>query len=413
MKYYLLLALLPFSLSATNLTALIDKAHSNELIDVYKSKVLSASKTYDATKSSYFPRIDLGGSAQLISPKDALGAGQIYNVNAEASVIVLDGFRRENILDEKRKLRHASEFDLSQIKKDLSFQVANLYFNLQIVQADIKALEQTKEQLQEQLKQQRKFFNARLTTEDNVVRIEAAVANVDYRIEVERYKYDESMAKLYTLTNTILEKVEKSSLKEPTFKNSQELDRLKALASNIEAVGFQAEQVDSSYYPTIVLRDKYGYTGYEDDALDELGIPGVERINTQNVLMLNLSMNVIDFSAASEQKEAVMAQKRALESQLAYQRKEANADMKLAKRAIERSKKLLKASELSQDASNRTFEIVEKKYKARVVDYVKYLDALTQKTDAQAQYNRALGALEISYASYYYYAGFDIKEYIK
>ncbi len=413
MKAYLLLALMPFSLCATNLGTLINQAHSNELIDMYKSKVISASKTYDATKSSYFPRIDFGGSAQLISPKDALGAGQIYNVNAEASVIVLDGFKRENILDEKTKLRHASEFDLSQIRKDLSFQVAGLYFNLQIVQADIKALEQTKEQLQEQLKQQRKFFNARLTTEDNVVRIEAAVANVDYRIEVERYKYDESMAKLYTLTNSVVEKVEKSSLVAPTFESSQELDRLKALASNVEAVGFQAEQVDSSYYPTIVLRDKYGYTGYEDDALDELGIPGVERINTQNVLMLTLSMNVIDFSSASEQKEAVMAQKRALESQLAYQRKEANADMKLAKRAIERSKTLLKASELSQDASNRTFEIVEKKYKARVVDYVKYLDALTQKTEAQAQYNRAVGALEISYASYYYYAGFDVKEYVK
>jgi outer membrane protein TolC len=48
-----------------------------------------------------------------------------------------------------------------------------------------------------------------------------------------------------------------------------------------------------------------------------------------------------------------------------------------------------------------------------VVDYVKYLDALTQKIEAQAQYNRALGALEISYARYYYYAGFDVKEYVK
>ena len=64
-------------------------------------------------------------------------------------------------------------------------------------------------------------------------------------------------------------------------------------------------------------------------------------------------------------------------------------------------------------ASNRTFEIIDKKYKARIVDYVKYLDALTQKTEAQAQFNRAMGALKISYARYYYFAGHDVKEYIK
>jgi outer membrane protein TolC len=129
--------------------------------------------------------------------------------------------------------------------------------------------------------------------------------------------------------------------------------------------------------------------------------------------MLNFKMNIIDFSAASEQKQVVMAEHKALKSQLTYKRKQINADLKLAERAIARSKKLVKASELYQKASNRTFEIIDKKYKARVVDYVKYLDALTQKTEAQAQYNRAIGALEISYARYYYYAGFDVKEYVK
>jgi len=129
--------------------------------------------------------------------------------------------------------------------------------------------------------------------------------------------------------------------------------------------------------------------------------------------MLNFKMNLIDFSAASEQKQVVLAQHNALNAQLAYKRKETSADLKLAERAIERSKKLLHASALSMKASNRTFEIIDKKYKARIVDYVKYLDALTQKTEAQAQFNRAVGALKISYARYYYFAGHDVKEYIK
>ena len=415
MRKLFILLLLSLSLWGSNLGALIEKAQSNELIDVYKAKLRSSNMAYDATKSSYFPRIDMGASGQLVSPKDSLGAGQIYNVHAEASLVLMDGFKRENILDEKTKLRHASEYDLSQVKKDVALEVASLYFNLQIVQADIDALEQTREQLAEQLNQQRKFFEAKLTTEDNVVRIEAAVANVDYLTEVKRFEYDETMAKLYILTNEVVETVEAGGMIEPSFGEVEELDTLKSMASTAEAVRFRAEQVDSSYYPNIILSDRFGYTDYQDDAFDEFQGGGLafERVNTQNVLMLNFKMNIIDFSAASEQKQVVLAEHNALKAQLAYKRKQVDADLKLAERAIERSKKLLEASELSQEASNRTFEIIDKKYKARVVDYLKYLDALTQKTEAIAQYNRAVGALEISYARYYYFAGFDVKEYVK
>ena len=415
MKRLLLMVLLPLSLWSTNLKTLIEKAQSNELIDVYKARLTASEVAYDATKSSYYPRIDIGASGQLFTPKDALGAGQVYNAYAEASVVVMDGFKRENILDEKTKRRHASEYDLSQVKKDVSLQVASLYFNLLIVQADIDALEQTGEQLSEQLKQQEKFYAAKLTTEDNVARMKAAQANLDYRIEVKRYEYDESMAKLYTLTNEVVEEAEASDIVEPSFGDEEELDSLKSMASTAEAVRFQAEQVDSSYYPNIVLSDRFGYTDYEDDSFNDLQLPGssFERVNTQNVLMLSFKMNLIDFSAASEQKQVVMAQHNALKAQLAYKRKETSADLKLAERAIKRSKTLLNASALSMKASNRTFEIIDKKYKARIVDYVKYLDALTQKTESVAQFNRALGALKISYARYYYYAGHDVKEYIK
>ena len=415
MRRLFLATLFTLPLLGSDLSVLIEKAQSNELVDVYRAKLTSSQVSYDAIKSSYYPRIDVGASGKLFSPRDSLGAGQVYNAYADASVVILDGFKRENLLDEKTKLRHAKEFDLAQVKKDVALQVASLYFNLLIVQADISALEQTGEQLSEQLKQQKQFFEARLTTEDNVARIEAALANLEYRIEVKRYEYDESMAKLYTLTNEVVDNATPAQIMEPNFQNPKELDTLKSLAATAESIRFKAEQVDSSYYPTIILSDHLGYTDYEDDAFDELALPGgsFERVNTQNILMLSLKMNLIDFSAASEQKQAVLAEHDALQAQLTYKRKQTVADRKLAKRAIKRSKTLLKASVLSMKASNRTFEIINQKYKARVVDYVKYLDALSQKTEAQAQYNRAMGALKISYARYYYYAGFDVKDYIK
>ncbi len=410
MKRLLLVPFLSLSVWGSDLSTLIEQAQQNELIEVYKEKLNASDQSYKSVKSSYYPKLDLGAAAHFTSPKGPMDAGQLYNVNAEASVVLLDGFKRENILDEKNSLKRSSSYDLSQIKKQVSMEVAIHYFNLKTIQADIAALRQKREQLQEQLKRQEKFFRAKLTTEDNVERIRAAVANTDYEIESKLYSRDEVVAKLYTLTNVIVDEVDESSIKEPVSGQKEEMDALRSLASQAEALRYKAEQSDSSNYPTIVLSDRYGYTEYKDDNLEAFGF---ERVNSQNVLMLNLSMNLWDFSAASEQRQAVMAEHNALKAELAYKQKESNADLKLAERAIERSKKLLEAALLSQSASERTFAVVDKKYQVRVVDYVKYLDALTQKIEAQAQYNRALGALEISYARYYYYAGFDVKEYIR
>ena len=81
----------------------------------------------------------------------------------------------------------------------------------------------TKTQLIEQLKRQEKFYAAKLTTEDNVVRLQAAVANIDYKIEVKNYSYDEALAKIYVLTNELFQKVQNSSIKAPVFEKVKRL----------------------------------------------------------------------------------------------------------------------------------------------------------------------------------------------
>jgi len=409
MKSIIILFSLSLSMLANNLTQLIDQAHNNELVQVYKSKITSADHSYKASKSAYLPKISIGASGSFFSPVDSMGAGQVYNAYAQASLVLLDGFKRENLLDEQKTIKKSRQYDLSQVKKEISLQVSSLYFKMQITQADIKSLEQSKKQLQEQLKQQQKFFEAKLTTEDNVARIEAAVANTEYKIEETKYLYDEYTALLQTLTNQQITTLQVQQIKEPLEVQARQMDSLKSLKSQADSIAFKAQQMDSSNYPTIVLSDKYSFSKYEDD---NLNFPGVKRLDTQNVLALSLSMNLFDFGSASKQKQAILSEQNALLSQIAYKTKEVNAALELSLRAIDRSKKLLYASELSQDASVRTFEIVEKKYKARVVDYVKYLDALSNKIEAQAQYNRAQGTLQISYAQYYYNAGLDIKEYI-
>ncbi len=101
MKKLLIVPFMAVSLCGTDLAVLIEKAQKNELVGVYQEKLNASDLNYRSVKSSYYPKIALGGLAQLTSPKGPMDAGQLYNVNAQASLTLLDGFKRENILDEK------------------------------------------------------------------------------------------------------------------------------------------------------------------------------------------------------------------------------------------------------------------------------------------------------------------------
>ncbi|MDA3946550.1 MAG: TolC family protein [Helicobacteraceae bacterium] len=144
MKQILMVSLLSLSVWGASLSTLIEQAQNNELVEMYQQKLNASDKTYKSVNSSYYPSVDLGAMAQLTSPKGPMDAGQVYNANIEASLVLLDGFKRENILDEKSSLKRSSGYELSQIKKQVSMEVATHYFNLKTIQADIAALHQKK-----------------------------------------------------------------------------------------------------------------------------------------------------------------------------------------------------------------------------------------------------------------------------
>ncbi len=410
MRRLIAAALLSVSVQAFDLGELIDSAQKNELVQAYVDRHGASQKEYDATRSSYYPKIDLGASASKVNEKNPFEPGEVYTAFAKANFVILDGFRRENILDEKTALTKSSEFDLAGFKKALSLQITELYFGLQNVKADINALEQKKKQLAEQLNRLEKFFSVGIATEDDVERIKAALANSDYEIVSLGYQEDTLVSKLNLLTGLQIDELKPGSIKEPSNEQVNEMDSIRARSLQSDAMKYKAEQIDAAYYPSIILEDTYGFYEYGDDDISQMGL---ERADQQNKIMLLFSMNLVDFSAASEQKQVVLLQQHALQNQLSYEKKSAAADLDLAIQGIKRAKSLIEAAKLSKSASDKTFDVVEKKYKARVVDYVNYLDALFQKTEAQAQYNRAINTLDVAYANYYYYAGYDPKEFIK
>ncbi len=410
MKQFILLAALYISAFSFDLPELIESSHQNEQVQFHFDRNRAAELSYQSAKSSYMPRVDLGGSASFIDKKGSFEPGDTYKAYAEANFIILDGFRRENLLDEKTMQQKATHYDLEGFKKALSLQVIQLYFNLEKVQEDIIALKKNREQLNEQLERFKLFYGAGIATEEDVERLNAAVANADYAIAARKFEVDSLVSRLELLSGHRLEgALTKRVIKEQFSSTAQTLDRLKALDFRTKALGYKAEQADASYYPTIALNDTYTYYDYQDF---NPAFP-VELVDQQNRLTLMLSINLTDFSAASEQRQAIQMEQSALQQQLIFEQKSATADRELALKAIGRAKTLLEAAQKSKEAFDKTLFVVTKKYEARIVDYIRYLDALSKATEARGQYNRAFSALNSARANYIYNLGEDPKEYVE
>lgn len=395
---------------AFDLPTLIAHAQNNEQVQAYVRRAKAASLGYEAAKSSYFPRIDLGGNASYIDERGSFDVPETYKAFAEANFVILDGFKRENLLDEKAMISKAGAFDLKGFKKAVSLQVIRLYFDLQNATADIEALRKNREQLNEQLERFKLFRGAGIATEEDVERLNAAVADADYRIASRRFEVDTLRSKLELLSGTQLQGPQTPQrIVMPQAREAKRLDRIEAMAYRAKATGYAAQQADSVYYPTLVVNDTYSWYDYENF---HPSIP-VDFVDKQNRLTLQLSINLIDFGAARQQKEALLMRQSAQRLDLSYAEKSAAADRALARKAIKRAKALLDAARKSKTASDKTFSVVKQKYEARVVDYIRYLDALSKATEARAQYARAISGLNIAYAAYIYNLGFDPKEYVK
>lgn len=403
-----LLTTLSLSLYAnTTLLSLIDSAHRNEHIESLANRTDAANLYYRATKNSYLPRIDAFGNATLVDRTGGFDAKRSTAAGVKAQMILFDGFKRENALHQHSALHHAALHDLVGEKKAVSLDVIQRYFELQNTLDEIQSNTAMRDRLEAQLVRLEKFRSAGLASEDALMRMRSEHANVVYLLEDLRYRSDLQKGDLAIITNQHISDLKPSEIKEPTALKAEEPDSLKALRYSRDAKVYEAEKSDTGYWPTVSIEDQYGYYDYHNDPIAAM------RVHSQNKFTASLTLNLIDFSSASTAKEALAAQAQAQTSELAYAAKEAQNNITMAARSIERSRTLIHAAQSAYDASQKTFDAVTQKYEARIVDYITYLDALHSLTDASNQLGSAKRSLQYAYAAYYYYAGYDPKEFVQ
>lgn len=407
MKYILFLLAAVVLHAQMTLSSLIEFAQHNEKIISLQQRSSAAELKYQATKNSYFPRVDAFGKGDYVDPKGGFDAAESYNAGVKAEVILFDGFKRENRFDEYKALKNAANANLNAGKKEVSLNVIKRYFELQNTLEEIHTYLLVRDQLQAQLERLTKFFSAGLASEDALMRLQSALANADYEIEDLGYQSDRQRADLEVITNEKFVELSPASIVAPQLIPVQELDVIQSLRSTRDATLYQAQQSDVGFLPTLSVADQYTVSNYVDDPIASM------RVYNQNKFSLSLTVNLLDFNTMSTTKQALIAQSNAQSNDLVYASKEASSNLEMAQKYIVRSHALMGAAQSSFDASKKTFEAVKQKYEARIIDYVTYLDALRALTDSTNQLNRAKRTLNYAYAAYYYYAGLDPKDFVE
>ena len=409
MKNKLLLLVIPALIYAENLQDLLDFADANNNLIKSKNFTQKAKlQEVEASKSLSSPTIDIGTNLQRLDRRSANTPGDIYSGYGKISYNIYDGGKKSFTVKQKQNELKSSTFDTSAFKKSLSLQIVQEFFNIKNIDSSLLALEEEKISLNAQLQRVKKFYDAQLSTKDDVDKLQSAYDTNSYNIQSLKFE------KISVQSNLEL-KVGKNitDLKDAKFKKLSKVtlsldDSIHSLKEKKHSLKNQANSLDSAYLPQINISDTYSINEYgRTDTTHPKGI------DNQNKIMLSLNLRLFDGGTVSKNKQAILINSQALKSQIDYKTKEQKMLFDLSISRITTSKLKIKSATSALKSAQSAYKTINEKYKAGIVDNVAYLDALSVKTDAASLYHKSLNDLEVAYAIYYYYAGKNIQEFIK
>jgi outer membrane protein TolC len=405
-----LFLIVPALLCADDLKSLLESANTNNKLVVSQTlKEQAKSQELESSKSAYYPTLDLGGYYQGLDEKNAMQSGAVYSGFAKAGFDIYDGGKKSAIKDQKRNEYEASGFDTQALKKSLSLQIVEDFFTIKNIDATLSAKEEAKNSLQAQLVRVQRFYEAKVATKDEVDRLQAAYDTNIYEIESLKLQLLSTKQALELKVAKDISTLEDSNFKEFSQENYESTDSVKSLIAKNKSLQSNAESINSIYYPQFKIEDTYSMYGYENTP----NIPGISMVDKQNTILLSANMRIFDNGTVQKNKEAVLLNAQALQSEINYQSDIQKMQYTLAMSRINTGKIKIKSASSALVAASSAYETISEKYETGIVDNVAYLDALSAKTSANALYKTSLNDLEVAYATYYYYAGKNIQEFLK
>jgi len=408
MKKKILFLIIPAFIYAESLESLLEFATSNNKIVASNVLTQKAKKSeVESSQSAYYPTLDVGAFYKRDDDASPFQAGDTYSAYAKVGVDLYDGGRKSNTIKQNKAFLKSSKYTSLAYKKSLQLQIAQDFYNIKSAKSTLESLQETSKQLSSSLERAKKFYAVGSVTNDDVERLKAAYSNNTYRISSMEYQIISLKKLLGIKVGKKIDTLDDSSIKIPQEIQIELSDSILSLQANASSLTFTADSLNAVYYPQLRVEDTYSVYDYDREN------PKVTPLDNQNVLMLTLNMRLFDNGTVSKQKEALLIQKEALSQEIEQLKDEQNINVELSLLKIDTVKVQIQSAKSSLISSTSAFETVSKKYEAGLVDYVTYLDALSIKTVAKAQYETALNNLQIAYASYCYNTNKNIKDFIK
>lgn len=411
MKKLLLLGIVPALLFGDDLKSLLEFAkENNNLLKASKITVDAKSKVLESAKSNYYPTIDTSAFYKRDDDASPFQPGTTYGAQAKIGFDIYDGGKKSYTEKQRKDEMNSASSSYKDRKKSLYFAITQNFYAIKSLYASLDARVEASKAVEAQLGRIKDFYAAQLATSDDVDRLQSAYDTNVYAIESLKFQILQAKKELELKVGKEIESFDDSKFKKVFRDKSRELDSIVALKYNKKALKSLSETIDSYYYPTIRVEETYSLYGYQDKP--NTGFP-INYLDNQNEIMATVALRLFDFGALGEQKEAIALQSNALNEQIIYKTKEQKMQLELSRARIATAKLNIKSSKSALKAANSALDTITQKYNAGIVDNVVYLDALSNKTQAQSLYKKSLNDLEIAYATYYYYNSNNLEEFLQ
>jgi len=411
--FILVLPLFVFAQSHGLKTFIESANKTNGLIKAKEISVKAKREEVEAAKSAYWPTLDVGADYSFLSPNYLVSPGQAGNVYASLSVDLYDGGRRDATLKAKDFEHEASLFEKSAFEKSVTLEIVRHYYGIKKLKATINALKERATELKAQIARVKKFRGAGLSTQEDIDKLIAVYENNNFTLENTKLSLETSEENLQLISGVSVQYLRKNYFKEPKHIHFEVFENIKMFQANANAVGENANAIDAGYRPQVNLSDTYHKSHY-DDQLSMQGFGGDGfLVDHQNKLMVSVNMRLFDNGKMSRESEAVKYKKMALLSQIDHAKREQRMNFKLAGKSLKTTRTKLKSSKSALKAAQSTYSVIRQKFEVGLVDNISFLDALAQRTLAEARYKETVYDYEIRKSIYYYYAGKDPKEFIR
>jgi outer membrane protein TolC len=398
----------PALLFSESLNELIEMSLQNKNVLASQRNLESIQEEYKSVKKGYLPSVSVGSGYTDVSHETSASANNSLNAYIDISYTLYDGGKKDLTYKSYESQIETSKEELMALKNEVSLSVIEYYYNYLTYISQKNAKLKEIEQLNAQYDRLSKFLDAGTTTIDEIDKLVSNIESANLELHELDLNIQTVLHELEYITGQTVSIQEGSSI-EVVHDYVEQRNDIKSLEHSMKTKLIEANTVKTEDNPQINISNTYTYYDYNYDSATYAD----SALDSQNVLAINFTWDIFNFGSTKSAYNA--AHKSFLSAKLnyEYEKNKANIDLKLALKSYEIAKLKIKSAKAGLKAAVSTYDVTKNKYENGLVDNVSYLEALSDKSEAESSLWSAKYNLEISKANLMYQQGKNVWEYVK